>query len=210
MPSRVPSGAASLTSSAAASSAACNSFLTSRTLSFVFLALRSIGVHIKANQAAKILKEIDTDRSGEVDLEEFTAFFERVQSLNEVKDVVNRDNKTEQMKNKVMAIYMILILFFNFFNILNYLGVQQQRRKEGLVQSPEEMLQDYVTLALGLFLLFASFCYIIFMPILSMMFRQWAKPPMPAEGAAPGPDPDRAPPPVVEDDGNDGTVATET
>ena len=26
----------------------------------------------------------------------------------------------------------------------------------GLVQSPEEMLQDYVTLALGLFLLFAS------------------------------------------------------
>merc|ERR1719487_766397 len=78
---------------------------------------------------------------------------------------------------------MILILLFNFFNVLNHLRARDKRLKEGRTESPEEILQGFVTLALGLLLLFASFCYIIFLPLIQISFRQWTQPPLPAEWA---------------------------
>jgi hypothetical protein len=116
-----------------------------------------------------MIKNMDTDRSGTVDLEEFCMFFDRVQSFNDMKEVLKKQSEMGKMKENVMAVYLLGMLVFAFMTLLGY------------VNSPSKTQEHFFLVLLAAALFGASFMYIVLLPLTQLTVRKWVKPPVPEE-----------------------------
>jgi hypothetical protein len=130
--------------------------------------LRELGIKLSKRVCKSMLIEMDADGTGTVDMEEFVQFFDRVQSFNDVQEIIKRKGAIGKIKEQVMGLYMIVILVFTFFVVLNY------------VKSKDKTQESLITVILSFGLLSASFFYIVLLPLVQLTLRGWVKPPLPA------------------------------
>jgi hypothetical protein len=131
--------------------------------------LNELGVNISRRVCGKMLKDMDTDQTGTVDMEEFVQFFDRVQSFQDMKAIVTQKNSMSKIKEQVMGVYMLVIILFFFGVCLNY------------VQSSERTKEMLVTVIMAFSLLLGSFLYIVIFPLLQLTLRAWVRPPLSAD-----------------------------
>jgi len=131
--------------------------------------LNELGVNISRRVCRKMLKDMDTDQTGTVDMEEFVQFFDRVQSFQDMKAIVAQKNSMSKIKEQVMGVYMLVIILFFFGVCLNY------------VQSSERTTEMLVTVIMAFSLLLGSFLYIVIFPLLQLTLRAWVRPPLSAD-----------------------------
>merc|ERR1719421_1954501 len=131
-----------------------------------------MGIQVSRKVCNVLIEDMDVDRSGTVDLEEFAGFFDRIQSFNNMKEVLAKKGAMGKIKDYVLSVYLLAMLAFTFFVLYGYInsGTTEERTQEHFF---------LVLLTVGLFI--ASFVYVVALPLLQLTVRKWVAPPIPAE-----------------------------
>lgn len=138
----------------------------------LYAAMEYMGIQVSRKVCDVLIEDMDVDRSGTVDLEEFAGFFDRIQSFNNMKEVLAKKGAMGKIKDYVLSGYLLAMLAFTFFVLYGYInsGTTEERTQEHFF---------LVLLTVGLFI--ASFVYVVALPLLQLTVRKWVAPPIPAE-----------------------------
>merc|ERR1719238_756675 len=98
----------------------------------LFKAMRFMKMNISRGVCNRLIAEMDEDQSGEVDIEEFLKFFDRVEKYNDMRSIISKNGAVGRMKQKVMALYLVVILVFTFFVVLMYITAEPKTPELGV------------------------------------------------------------------------------
>ncbi|KAF4660186.1 hypothetical protein FOL47_007269, partial [Perkinsus chesapeaki] len=85
-------------------------------------AMRFLGIQTSSFIVKKLFSDMDQDKSGTIDVEEFIEFFFKVKKLDDLKEELSHRRKQYIFRHRILNMYILVLFFTVFILVIIYLS----------------------------------------------------------------------------------------
>lgn len=131
----------------------------------LFQILNVLQIRTNPRVAETMLQEMDQDRSGAIDMEEFKEFFRRIREFETLKGVMGKNDMKTQARGRVMICYLLIVVLSTFVVATAYLNA---------ASSPEGASQELtVGFTIVIVTSVTSICFVLVWPLIALKWSSW-------------------------------------